>query len=255
MYSELRNQVVLITGASRGIGLGIAEIFANWGSKLVLTEIEERFKELQNTAKQLSEKLNVDIKTISLDITNIDEIRKKISTLEEPFNKVTILVNNAGINIIKDSLEMSEDEWDEVSSINLKGTFFVTQEIAKIMISNNIEGSIINIASQHGVVGNLNRSAYCATKAGLINLTKALSYEWAKYGIRVNSVSPTYVETDNNREYLNSSKSKREYLNKIPMRKYAVPKDVGNACVFLGTSNARLITGHNLIIDGGYTSI
>lgn len=255
MSLKLKDKVALITGCSRGIGLGIANEFASSGATLVLTEIDERFEQLKEVKKDLEEKFQVDIEILCLDITETKDIRKKIIGLKEPFNKIDILVNNAGINIIKDSLELSEEEWDKVVDINLKGTFFMTQEVAKNMIVNNTCGSIINIASQHGVVGNINRAAYCASKAGIINLSKALSYEWVKYGIRINCVSPTYVETDNNREYLSSSKGKRDYLNKIPMKKYAKPEDIAKACVFLSDADSRLITGQNIIIDGGYTSI
>ena len=255
MNFKLKDKVVLITGCSRGIGLGIATEFASLGATLVLTEIKERFEELTKVKKQLEEKFQVDIEILCLDIKDIKDIRKKLGELKEPFNKIDILVNNAGINIIKDSLELLEDEWDQVLDVNLKGTFFMTQHVVKSMIVNNINGSIINIASQHGVIGNLNRAAYCSSKAGIINLTRALSYEWAKYGVRINCISPTYVETDNNREYLNSSKGKREYLNKIPIKKYAKPEHIAKACVFLRDTDSDLITGQNIRIDGGYTSI
>ena len=248
-------QVVLITGASRGIGLGIAKIYASEGSTLILTEISERYLDLKVVAEELRKEFNVNIKILEIDIRNLSEIKDKISLLKDEYSKITTLINNAGINIIKDSLEVCEDDWNRVSDINLKGTFFMTQQVVKNMIKNDIRGSIINIASQHGVVGNINRAVYCATKAGIINMTRALSYEWAKYGIRVNCVSPTYVETKNNTNYLNSSKGKRDYLNKIPLKIYAKPEDIGNACKFLSSLDSKLITGQNIIIDGGYTSI
>lgn len=249
------NQVVLITGASRGIGLGIAKEYAALGNKLILTEIEERIHILRSRAKEIEEEFEVEVKALSLDITNIRDISIKIGALEAPFNRINTLINNAGINIIKDSLDITEEDWDKVSDVNLKGTFFVTKEVVKGMIINNIQGSIINISSQHGIIGNEQRAAYCATKAGIINLSRALAYEWSRYGIRINCISPTYVETDNNREYLRSSKAKRMYLSKIPLREYANPKDISKACLFLSSNDSRLITGQNIVVDGGYTIV
>ena len=240
MRVDEENEVVLITGASRGIGLGIAKKYASEGATLILTEINERYNDLKSVASEIRNQFNIPVKSLSLD--------------KEGF-KITTLVNNAGINIIKEAIELSEEDWDEVSNINLKGTFFVTREVAKKMIASDIKGSIINIASQHGTVGNINRAVYCATKAGLINLSKALAYEWSKYGIRVNAVSPTYVETDNNSDYLNSSYGKRTYLSKIPLKKYAKPQDIANVCSFLSKNGSELITGQNIIVDGGYTIV
>ena len=255
MRVDEENEVVLITGASRGIGLGIAKKYASEGATLILTEINERYNDLKSVASEIRNQFNIPVKSLSLDIRNLKEISEMIEILDKEGFKITTLVNNAGINIIKEAIELSEEDWDEVSNINLKGTFFVTREVAKKMIASDIKGSIINIASQHGTVGNINRAVYCATKAGLINLSKALAYEWSKYGIRVNAVSPTYVETDNNSDYLKSSYGKRTYLSKIPLKKYAKPQDIANVCSFLSKNGSELITGQNIIVDGGYTIV
>lgn len=255
MSQSLKDKVVLITGSSRGIGLGIAKEFAKNGAVLILTEIESRFEKLLKISQELETEYKVKVHPISMDIKNLDQIKTQVESLEKPFNKVDILINNAGINIIMDSFEITEREFDEICSINLKGTFFVTQEIAKNMVGAGIKGSIINISSQHGIVGNTDRAIYCATKAGIINMSRALAYEWSKYKIRINCVSPTYVETDNNREFLQSTKGKRTYLNKIPLKDYARPEDIAKACIFLASDKSRLITGQNIVIDGGYTSV
>lgn len=253
MYYGLRDKVVLITGASRGIGVNMAKAFAEEGCTLVLTEVEERFNELEIEIEKIRKETSVKAIGKKLDIRSVQQIRSVINDLEDDYKMIQILINNAGTNIIKETLSISEEEWDSIEEVNLKGTFFVTQSVAKNMILNNIRGRIINIASQHGVVGNVDRAPYCASKAGIINMSKGLALEWAKYGIRINCISPTYVETDNNRSYLNSNNAKRLYLNKIPMKKYATPKDIAEAAKFLASDNSELITGQNIIVDGGYT--
>ena len=147
---------------------------------------------------------------------------------------------------------LSEDEWDKVVDINMKGTFLMSQGIAKFMIKNN-KGIIINIASQHGEVGNVKRAAYCASKAGIINMSRSLAIEWAKYNIRVNCVSPTFVIHDKNESYLKQPAVSKKLLKSIPLGSYCTPKDVADSVLFLASPMARLITGHNLLVDGGYT--
>ena len=152
------------------------------------------------------------------------------------------------------NIERSNILGDKAYGANLKGIFFLTQAIANHSLIKK-RGTIVNISSQHGIVGNDSRAHYCASKAGIIGLTKALASEWAKYKVRVNCVSPTFIITEKNSSYLNSPYSRQVNLNKIPLGEYALPEDVSNGIIFLISSNARMITGHNLVIDGGYTII
>ena len=181
-------------------------------------------------------------------------IEKNISNIyiEEKKLVVDSFVYLAGINVLVSALETTEEIWDRIIDVNLKGFFFVSKVIAKNMILNG-GGSILGIASQHAVVANVDRAAYCASKAGMIHLAKELALEWAKYGIRVNMVSPTMIFSEKNKEILDGNRAKKEYLIKIPLRKYAVPEDVSSAILFLNSDKASMITGQNLIVDGGWT--
>lgn len=250
----LSDKKCIVVGASRGTGLEIARNLAHNGADLVLTEIPDRINDLEIKSQEIAAEFNVKADCYELDVTSIESIKTAFSKIKEKWEAVDTLINNAGINILCPAVEVTEKIWDRIIDINLKGLFFVMQEAAKIMIANG-KGAIVSIASQHGVVGNKDRAPYCASKAGLINLTKALAYEWAKYDIRVNTVSPSFIETEQNEELLQAPNSKREYLKKIPLQRYCLPKDVANAVSYLVSDNAQMITGHNLMVDGGWTAI
>lgn len=250
----LEGKVAVIIGASRNTGLEISKLIAAEGCSLALTEIPERYGMLEVEALKIEEEYGVKVNIYSLDIKVIIDIKKVFKKIESDFSSIDILINNAGINILVPALEVNEEMWDEILNINLKGAFFSMQQAARIMIKNN-GGNIVNMASQHGIVGNRNRAPYCSSKAGLINLTRALSYEWANYNIRVNSVSPTFILNDSNEEYLLDTKQRKEYLNNIPLRKYCVPKDIAHSVLYLISPNSGMVTGHNLVIDGGWTAI
>ncbi|HHX0067814.1 TPA: SDR family NAD(P)-dependent oxidoreductase [Staphylococcus aureus] len=183
-----------------------------------------------------------------LDVTNYSEVRNFFKYLNLPFQKLYFLV---GTNIFKDVLSVTNDDWDYIMNTNLKSFFFLSQAFSKKLISSKSEGNIVCIGSQHGVVANGLRAPYCTSKAGLIHLTKALALEYSVYNILVNCVSPTYILTEKSKEFLNHPNVKKEFLTKIPLKKYILPKEVAECCIFLNNSSS--ITGHNLIIDGGYS--
>ncbi|WP_054400921.1 SDR family NAD(P)-dependent oxidoreductase [Paenibacillus solani] len=249
---KLVGQWALVTGAGRGIGAEIAEQFARKGASLVLTELPELMEQAEDVAGRIRDRYGVGTYCEELDLRNNEGVERCIRSIEEQGVDLRYLINNAGVNLLQPALNLTREEWDFVVDINLKGTFFLTQEVAKIMVRNK-KGSIVMIASQHGVVANENRAPYCASKAGLIHLTKSLAMEWAKYGIRVNAVSPTFVVTDANQSIIQNAQFQRTNLPKIPLRKFAEPEDVANAVLFLATDAAGMITGHNLIVDGGWT--
>jgi 2-deoxy-D-gluconate 3-dehydrogenase len=253
VLKPLKDKTTMITGASRGIGYEIACTFAQAGSNLVVTEITERFDALLNISHSLKDEYKVQIMPIELDVRNYEQIQRCISDVNEYYDNIDILINNAGINILCSALDVKPEQWDEVVDVNIRGAFFVTQAVAKLMIIKKRQGSIINIASQHGVVGNELRAAYCSSKAGLINLTKSLSIEWARHNIRVNAISPTFVLTNENDSFLNEQAFKRCNLSKIPLRRFALPSDIAQAALYLASNAANMITGHNLVVDGGWT--
>ena len=167
---------------------------------------------------------------------------------------VDVLVNIAGMNFLEKAVDVKEEVWDYLMDLNLKGSFFLTQQVAQDSLLDR-GGNVIFIASQHAVVGNQMRAAYCASKSGLLGLMRVLALEWAAFGVRVNAVSPTYILNDKNRDVLRNANYKRKYLQRIPLKRYAQPEDVANAILFLSSDQASMITGHNLMVDGGYTAV
>ena len=187
----------------------------------------------------------------SVDIRNIQKLKETFSSLSEyKIGRAAVLT---GINIMSDALDTDEAIWDDILNTNLKGCFFSMCEIAKNMIKHSISGSIVNIASQHGHVGNHQRAAYCASKAGLLNLNRVLALEWANYEIRVNSVSPTWILYEKNSNILMDRVAKRNYLNNIPLNRYCAPQDIAYAIDYLLSEKSRMITGQSIIVDGGWT--
>ncbi len=165
-----------------------------------------------------------------------------------------VLINNAGVNILRPALNITELEWDEILSVNLKGAFFCTKEAARFMIRQR-KGCIINISSQFGVVGYRYRAAYSASKAGLIGLTRTLAVEWAHFNIRVNAISPTILLKENSSWFLEDNDFKNKILPNIPLGRFCKCEEVLSAVIFLSSEESGMITGQNLIVDGGWTAV
>lgn len=244
------NKTVLIVGACSSIGEVLVPELLKQYEYVILTESPQNYGQL--VEKYDEYKKIKKIYLLELDVLNKEQIQKVNLLLDREKLVVDSLIYLAGINMLVSALEMTEEIWDKVVDINLKGFFFLSQIVAKNMILNG-GGSILGIASQHGVVANIDRAAYCASKAGMIHLAKELALEWAKYGIRVNIVSPTMILSEKNKGILEGARAKKEYLAKIPLKKYAVPKDISAAILFLNSDKASMITGQNLVIDGGWT--
>jgi 2-deoxy-D-gluconate 3-dehydrogenase len=190
---------------------------------------------------------------MALDVTSTITIASVMDAVAQRFGGLDILVNNAGVQLFKPALEIEEMDFDHVLAVNLKGAFFCAQAAAALMVAKG-GGSIINVASQHGVVGALNRAPYCASKGGLINLTRALALEWADKGVRVNAVSPTFVLSDGTREMLAAEPFLGEIRRNLPLGRPAEVDEIAAGICYLASPGARAVTGHNLMIDGGWTA-
>lgn len=243
----------IITGAGRGIGAELAERFARAGASLLLTELPGEMERLTAHADKIRSRYGTPVVCETLDVREAGQIKSVVRIAEEQLGGLELLINNAGVNLLAPSLHVTPEQWDWVVDINLKGNFFMTQEAAKLMVKRK-SGSIVFIASQHGVVGNEQRAPYCASKGGLVNLTRALAVEWARYGLRVNCVSPTFVHTHGNDDVMNDANFQRLNLPRIPLRRFARPEDVAEAVLFLASPSSGMITGHNLLVDGGWTA-
>jgi 3-oxoacyl-[acyl-carrier protein] reductase len=241
----LDGKVAMVTGAARGIGRAIAEELARNGADLVLCDLQEDW--LKETADAISETGQKAV-CVGVDVSNADDVNAAVAKAIEACGQVDVLVNNAGIT--KDGLliRMSEQDWDAVLSVNLKGTFLFTKAMAKPMMKKRA-GAIVNVASIIGLIGNAGQCNYAASKAGVIALTKSSAKELAPRGIRVNAVAPGFIESKMTDVLTDDVKNKM--LDAIPLNKFGTPNDVAKAVLFLSSDNASYITGQTLTVSGG----
>jgi NAD(P)-dependent dehydrogenase (short-subunit alcohol dehydrogenase family) len=245
--NRLEGKVALITGAARGIGLAIAECFAGQGAKLILVDLAEQ---VRHVAASLSER-GTETLPLVYDITLTDSVERLVAEGIARFGRIDILVNNAGVVMLDDAETLPEHYWDSTMAINLKAPFIMSQVVGRCMIAQG-GGKIVNIASQAGIIALDKHVAYGASKAGIIGMTQVLAIEWAEFGINVNAVSPTVVMTDLGRKAW-AGEVGEAMKKKIPMGRFATPEQVAQGVLFLASDAAEMITGTNLVIDGGYT--
>ncbi|WP_134704609.1 SDR family NAD(P)-dependent oxidoreductase [Ammoniphilus sp. YIM 78166] len=251
-FADLKGKKVIVVGGSKGIGKDIAVSFSRLGSDVLITGRNE--KDLQGTTEELRQH-NPNCSYLIGDIQHVNEIYEMIDQAHSRLGRIDVLVNNAGVNIAKPALDVSEEDWDRVLDTNLKGTFFCSQRAGKHMIEQGIAGKIINIVSQMAFVGYIKRAAYCSSKGGAVQLTKALAIEWAQYGIKVNAVAPTFIETELTQKMFEDQTFYQDVLNRIPLGSLAKPSDVTGAVLFLASDMANFITGDTIRVDGGWTAI
>ena len=242
---DLKGKTALVTGSARGIGKAIAERLASLGAKIVVSDILGDMAE--STARELREK-GFGAISLRTDVTSAPDVEKTIEDILAKFGALDILVNNAGIT--KDALivRMSEEDWDRVLNINLKGAFLVTQASAKVMMKQR-SGRIINISSVVGRMGNAGQANYSASKAGLIGLTKSAAKELSGRGITVNAIAPGYIATEMTEKLPQAAKD--AFLNNIPLKRAGTPEDIARVVAFLASDDASYITGQVIGVDGG----
>ncbi len=242
---DFKDQVVVVTGSSRGIGKEIALAFAREGASVVLSGRNEQA--LTPVAADV-EKAGGKALVCAADVSETQSAQNLIDQALQKFGRVDILVNNAGITRDNILLRLNEDDWDTVIDINLKGAFNCAKAVAKPMMKQRI-GCIINITSVVGQMGNAGQSNYAASKAGLIGFTKSLAKELASRNIRVNAVAPGFIETDMTSEL--PEKAREELVNAIPLKKLGNAGDVADLVLFLSSNKAQYITGQVVNVDGG----
>ncbi len=246
---ELAGQVALVTACSKGIGQACALALAEAGADVVLGLHDvARAGELVRRIERLGQAAL----PVQMDVSRLDQIRKAVREAVRRFGRIDILVNNAGIGAPNPAERVTEADFDATLAVNLKGTFFVSQEVGKVMIRQK-GGRIVNIGSQAGSVALPTESVYCMTKAAIAHLTRCLALEWARHGVAVNAVAPTFIETPGTRRWLDDRGFRASVVKRIPLGRVGVPEDVAGPVVFLCSRKASLITGATLMIDGGWT--
>ncbi|MDR6921348.1 MULTISPECIES: 3-oxoacyl-[acyl-carrier-protein] reductase [Chryseobacterium] len=241
----LEGKVALITGATRGIGKAIAEMYANQGAKVAFTYAGsvDKAKELEAALSSVTQ-----IKGYQSDASDYDAAQKLIDDVMEEFGKIDILINNAGITKDNLLLRMSKEDWDVIMRVNLDSVFNLTKAVIKPMMKAK-SGSIINMTSVVGISGNAGQSNYAASKAGVIGFTKSIAVELGSRNIRCNAVAPGFIETE--MTAVLDEKVIQGWKDQIPAKRLGQTEDVANACVFLGSDMASYITGQTLQVDGG----
>ena len=248
---DVRDRVALVTGASSGLGRQFALTLARAGAKVAIAA--RRQDRLAELARQI-QAFDGRAMPVPLDVTDAASVAECVRAAETELGPISILVNNAGISVGTPALDLAEADWDRVVDTNLKGAWLMTQETARHMARLGHGGSIINIASILGLTGIARVASYCAAKAGLVNLTRALAGELARHDIRVNALAPGYIETDLSRDYLRSDAGKA-MVDRVPLRRFGKPEDLDGALMFLASDASAYVTGAVLVVDGGQSAI
>lgn len=252
---SLEGMTALVTGAGRGIGSALAVGLAQAGANVAVSDVPEQVAGSEDTVSRIR-KEGVDSAAYVLDVLNLANIQDTMSGVIQDFGRLDILVNNAGIRRRQPALEVTEENWDAVIDTNLKGPFFCAQAAAKPMIERGY-GRIINISSQLAIVAGENRAAYCASKAGLANLTRVLALEWLKYGITVNAIGPGPTETPG--LLIADTRTEEELAADLrahmPLGRRMTADELVGAAIYLASPSAGATTGQLLVVDGGWTII
>ncbi len=246
---DLTGKVALVTGAARGMGREFALALAKYGADLVVCDILPEIEKIKPEIEGFGRR----VLTQRTDLYKTPEIHTLVNESIKTFGRIDILVNNAGINIPQWAAEVTEEAWDKVINLNLKGLFFCCQAVGKVMVQQR-KGKIINVSSTMGSVGLERRAAYSSSKAGVNLLTKVLAIEWAPYQINVNAIAPTFVETPLTKPMFEEKGFRDSVLRNIPLGRIAQTNDITGAVVYLASEASNMVTGHVLLIDGGWTA-
>lgn len=251
MELRLDGKRALVTGASSGLGRHFATVLAEAGADVALAA--RRADRLDDLAGELAA-MGRRAAPVDMDVTDAESVEAGVAKAAERLGGLDILINNAGIAVTKPAEAHSEDDWQSVIDTNLSGAFRVARAVGSRMIDAGRGGRIVNIASLLGERPSLGVVAYCASKAGVVQMTKVLAYEWARHDIRVNAISPGYIRTDLNRKFLDSEAG-RKMMRKVPLGRFGTPEDLDRPLLLLSGEGAAYITGAVLTADGGHALV
>jgi NAD(P)-dependent dehydrogenase (short-subunit alcohol dehydrogenase family) len=248
----LKNKVAVITGAGSGIGLATARRFVAEGARVILVDIQDAEQEEEALRKRGGEAV-----FFKADVSRASDVEALFRQTIKRFNRLDILVNNAGVELAKMVTETSEEEWDRLMNINLKGVFLCSRA-AILLMKRQGGGVIVNVASELGLVGGAEIAAYCASKGGVVQLTKAMALDHAQDNIRVNCVCPGPVETPLLQRIFSSSegpeKERKETVSKVPLGRLGKPEEIANVILFLASDESSFMTGAAVSADGGWSA-
>ena len=244
---RLDDKVSIVTGASRGIGLAMAEGLAGAGSNLVI--VGRRLEALRSIVERIANESGRHVIPVQADVGNFDDIGRIVEQTMAQFGRIDVLVNNAGINVRRPAEEYTEADWDTVTDVNLKGTFFLTQACGKVMIQQHA-GKIINNLSLASAIGLPTITAYAASKGGLMQITKLLAVEWARHNIQVNGIAPGFIRTALT-EPMRGDMRNRWVLNRTPANRWGEPEDLVGLTIYLASEASNFVTGEVIFVDGG----
>lgn len=241
----LENKVAVITGGLSGIGQAIAELYIKKGAKVAIFDVKP------TAAEEAKATFGEAAIGFTVDVTSKAQVETAIKETLAVYNKIDLLVNSAGVALLDDAENLSEEYWDKTFAINVKGSFLVAQAIGNEFIKSG-GGKIINMASQAAVVALDNHVAYCASKGAIVSMTKVLAYEWAQFNVNVNCISPTVILTELGKKAW-AGQVGEDMKKQIPAGRFGYPEEVAACALFLASDASNLMTGENMVIDGGYT--
>ena len=253
--TDLSGSVAVVTGGARGIGYSLARALADNGAVVGIIDILD---EVSKSAAELARVTGVAAAGVTTDVRDPDALDDAFGQLEAELGVADILITSAGITIWGDSIDVTREDWDKVIDINLSGTFFATQSFARRLLPTGRSGSVILISSMSGKIVNVPQfqAAYNASKAAVTHLGKSLAVEWAKAGIRVNSLEPGYTLSDMTRQFIDANPDLAKlWKSMIPVGRMGEPADLVGATLFLASNDSGYVTGQSIVVDGGYTAI
>ncbi|HWO95868.1 MAG TPA: D-threitol dehydrogenase [Bacillus sp. (in: firmicutes)] len=243
---NITDKVAIVTGGASGIGKAVSELYLEKGAKVAIFDLKDDVKDV---ARELSIENAIGVQC---DVTNNESMDSAIQRVRERFGKIDILVNCAGIALLDDAENISDAYWQKTIDLNLTGSFKMCQKVGSIMIEQGNGGNIINLASQAALIALDNHVAYAASKAGILGMTKVLAYEWAQFDIKVNAISPTVILTELGKKAWAGEKGEKA-KKEIPLGRFGYPEEVAAIALFLACDATNLMTGENIVVDGGNT--